>query len=80
MSVINTRKLRKIGNSRVVTVPEEVIKELKISDGQKISFNIDNGKVIIEAVDNGNQGTDILSIAERVSNQYNQALQELVDR
>lgn len=80
MSVINTRKLRKIGNSRVVTVPEEVIKELKISDGQKISFNIDNGKVIIEAVDNGNKGTDILSIAERVSNQYNQALQELVDR
>lgn len=80
MSVINTRKLRKIGNSRVVTVPEEVIKELKISDGQKISFNIDNGKVIIEAVDNGNQVTDILSIAERVSNQYNQALQELVDR
>ncbi|MFI3547153.1 AbrB/MazE/SpoVT family DNA-binding domain-containing protein [Mammaliicoccus sciuri] len=80
MSVINTRKLRKIGNSRVVTVPEEVIKELKISDGQKISFNIDNGKVIIEAVDNGGQGTDILSIAERVSNQYNQALKELVDR
>lgn len=61
-------------------MPEEVIKELKISDGQKISFNINNGKIIMEAIDNGDQSTDILSIAEHVSDQYNQALQELVDR
>lgn len=80
MSVVSTRKLRKIGNSRVVTVPEEVIQALKISEGQKIAFNIDNDKIIIEAVDRSNQEMDILSIADRISHQYDESLKELIDR
>lgn len=80
MTVTNSRKLRKIGNSRVVTVPEEVIQALSIDVGQKIIFNIDNGKVVIEAEEPIEQERDILSIAESVSRQYDQALKELVDR
>ncbi|HDV5977436.1 hypothetical protein PF233_13280 [Staphylococcus pseudintermedius] len=83
MPIINTRKLRKIGNSKVLTIPNEVLKTLDIHEGQKIAFNIENGQVVLEAVktDNtDNKEIDILSMAEQVSNQYDIALKELVNR
>lgn len=80
MSINYTSKIRKIGNCKVVTVPEEVIQALKIEVGQNIIFKIENGKVVIEAEEPIEQERDILSIAESVSHQYDQALKELVDR
>jgi putative addiction module antidote len=80
MTVINTRKLRKIGNSKVLTIPEEVIQTLNVNEGQKIAFNIDNGQVLLEAVKTDNKEMDILSMADQVSNQYGNALKGLVNR
>ncbi|PCF39791.1 AbrB/MazE/SpoVT family DNA-binding domain-containing protein [Staphylococcus delphini] len=80
MPIINTRKLRKIGNSKVLTIPDEVLKTLDIHEGQKIAFNIENGQVVLEAVKTDNKEVDILSMAEQVSNQYDRALKELVNR
>lgn len=78
MTVINTRKLRKIGNSKVltITIPEEVIQTLNVNEGQKIAFNIDNGQVLLT----DNKEMDILSMADQVSNQYGNALKGLVNR
>lgn len=80
MAVINTRKLRKIGNSKVLTIPEEIIDTLEINEGQKIAFNIENGKVVLEAVNSEIKEMDILSMADQVSNQYDSALKDLVNR
>ncbi|QLK85487.1 AbrB/MazE/SpoVT family DNA-binding domain-containing protein [Staphylococcus sp. 17KM0847] len=80
MPIINIRKLRKIGNSKVLTIPDEVLKTLDIHEGQKIAFNIENGQVVLEAVKTDNKELDILSMAEQVSNQYDKALKELVNR
>lgn len=80
MTVINTRKLRKIGNSKVLTIPEEVIQTLNVNEGQKIAFNIDNGQVVLEAVNIDSKEMDILSVAEQVSNQYDTALKDLVNK
>lgn len=80
MTVINTRKLRKIGNSKVLTIPEEVIQALNINEGQKIAFNVEDGQVVLEAVKTENKEMDILSMADQVSDQYDNALKDLVNR
>lgn len=80
MAVINTRKLRKIGNSKVVTIPDEVLKALDINEGQKIAFNVQNGQVLLEAVKTDSKDMDILRMADQVSNQYDRALKDLVNR
>lgn len=80
MTVINTRKLRKIGNSKVLTIPEEAIKALDVEEGQSIAFNVANGQVVLEAVKVDDNERDILNIANQVSQQYDSALKDLVNR
>ncbi|RIN84024.1 AbrB/MazE/SpoVT family DNA-binding domain-containing protein [Mammaliicoccus sciuri] len=80
MSINYTSEIRKVGNCKVVTLPEEVIQALSIDVGQNIIFNIENGKVVIEAVNTLDEERNILSIVRNVSRQYDQALKKLVDR
>ena len=48
LQMITTRKLRKAGNSSVVSVPTEVIAALGISNGDNLKFNVKDNKVTIE--------------------------------
>jgi putative addiction module antidote len=75
MAEIYIRKLRKYGNSKVLTVPDEVIQALNADVGQEIAFVMSNGTVRLEAA-----STDILNIANEVADQYNNALNDLVNR
>lgn len=82
MAITSTRKVRKIGSSNVVTVPKEILDQLNVREGEKLGFNVDNGKVSIEAVNTQAESkeADILSMAEEVSNQYDNAFKDLVHR
>lgn len=81
MAITSTRKVRKIGASNVVTLPKEILDQLNIHDGEKLAFNVENGKVSIEAVKTVEpKKADILSMAEEISNQYDKAFKELVNR
>ncbi|WP_150879481.1 AbrB/MazE/SpoVT family DNA-binding domain-containing protein [Staphylococcus aureus] len=82
MAITSTRKVRKIGSSNVVTVPKEILDQLNVREGEKLGFNVDNGKVSIEAVNTQAESkeVDILSMAEQVSNQYDKAFKDLVHR
>lgn len=82
MAITSTRKVRKIGSSNVVTVPKEILDQLNVREGEKLGFNVDNGKVSIEAVNTQKESkeADILSMAEEVSNQYDKAFKDLVHR
>lgn len=82
MAITSTRKVRKIGSSNVVTVPKEILDQLNVREGEKLGFNVDNGKVSIEAVNTQAESkeADILSMAEEVSNQYDKAFKDLVHR
>lgn len=82
MAITSTRKVRKIGSSNVVTVPKEILDQLNVREGEKLVFNVDNGKVSIEAVNTQAESkeVDILSMAEQVSNQYDKAFKDLVHR
>lgn len=81
MAITSTRKVRKIGASNVVTLPKEILDQLNIHEGEKLAFNVDNGKVSIEAVKTEEpKEADILSMAEEISNQYDEAFKGLVNR
>ncbi|MDK7284467.1 AbrB/MazE/SpoVT family DNA-binding domain-containing protein [Staphylococcus pettenkoferi] len=80
MAVTSTRKLRRLGDSRVLTIPEEVIEELDVQEGQKVAFRIENGKVMIEAVDIERDELEILEIANDITQQYDQVFKDLVER
>lgn len=81
MAITSTRKVRKIGASNVVTLPKEILDQLNLHEGEKLAFNVENGKVSIEAVKTIEpKEADILSMAEEISNQYDKAFKELVNR
>ncbi|RIL61710.1 hypothetical protein BUY70_01490 [Staphylococcus epidermidis] len=81
MTVVHTRKLRKSGNSNILTISKEVIKALDVVEDQFIAFNIVNGRVVLEAVKTTDDNErDILSIANQISKQYDSAFKDLVNR
>lgn len=81
MMVVHTRKLRKSGNSNILTIPKEVIKALDVVEGQFIAFNVVNGRVVLEAVKTTDDNErDILSIANQISKKYDSAFKDLVNR
>lgn len=81
MTVVHTRKLRKSGNSNILTIPKEVIKALDVVEGQPIAFNVVNGKIVLEAVKTTDDNErDILSIANQISEKYDSAFKDLVNR
>ncbi|SUM53506.1 phage protein [Staphylococcus epidermidis] len=81
MAITSTRKVRKIGTSNVVTLPKEILDQLNIHEGEKLAFNVENGKVSIEAVKKIEpKEADILNMAEEISNQYDKAFKDLVNR
>lgn len=82
MSVNETRKIRRLGASQIVTLPYGILNKLNIREGEKVGFSIENGKIVIEKLQNEECYTseDILNIAERMSEKYDETLKELVDK
>ena len=73
--MITTRKLRKAGNSSVVSVPTEVIAALGISNGDNLKFNVKDNKVTIEK----EKRTRSFKLLDETFTEYNQALKRMVD-
>lgn len=78
------RKVTKIGNSLGVTIPQEVLEHLGISQGDVVHFAIENGQVIIRKKANLRlpKGIDeeFLEQMNDMINEYDQTFKNLVDR
>ncbi|WP_261008365.1 AbrB/MazE/SpoVT family DNA-binding domain-containing protein [Staphylococcus haemolyticus] len=77
LQMITTRKLRRAGNSSVVSVPTEVITALRMSDGDNLKFNIEDNKVTIEK--EVSEDEEFYRMLDETFAEYNQALRKLVD-
>jgi len=75
--MITTRKLRKAGNSSVVSVPTEVIAALGISNGDNLKFNVKDSKVTIEK--EVREDEEFFKLLDETFTEYNQALKRMVD-
>jgi len=80
MAVIEVeRKITKIGNSLGVTLPQEVLKHLKIKHGDEIKFNLeDNGNVSVRKFTPIDE--DFLDGFKYAFENYDDALSNLADR
>lgn len=77
LQMITTRKLRKAGNSSVVSVPTEVIAALGISNGDNLKFNVKDNKVTIEK--EVREDEEFFKLLDETFTEYNQALKRMVD-
>ncbi|MCI2919792.1 addiction module antitoxin [Staphylococcus hominis] len=77
LQMVATRKLRRAGNSSVVSVPTEVITALRMSDGDNLKFNIEDNKVTIEK--EVSEDEEFYRMLDETFAEYNQALRKMVD-
>ncbi|MCH5585977.1 AbrB/MazE/SpoVT family DNA-binding domain-containing protein [Shimazuella sp. AN120528] len=66
------RKVTKIGNSLGITLPAEVLQHLKIKQGDKIVFNLEQGKVSFQK----NHGVNMEEF-EDINQEFIEGMKEL---
>ena len=67
------RKLRKVGDSLVISLPCEVIEALKIDNNENIQFVIEDDKVILQKENN----KDFSILLDETFFKYDEALRKL---
>ena len=75
--MVTTRKLRRAGNSSVVSIPTEVITALGVTNGDNLKFNVKNNQVTIEK--EVNEDEEFYRMLDETFDKYDQALRKLVD-
>lgn len=75
--MVTTRKLRRAGNSSVVSIPTEVIAALGVTNGDNLKFNVKNNQVTIEK--EVNEDEEFYRMLDETFDKYDQALRKLVD-
>lgn len=82
MTFKNTRTVRPLEATQIVTLPNEVLQRLYISERQQLEFNIEGEKIPIEKAPNEDSydNKDILNIAEKMTERYGETFKKLVDR
>ena len=74
--MITTRKLRRAGNSSVVSVPTEVIEALGVTNGDNLKFNVKNNQVTIEK--EVSEDEEFYRMLDETFAEYDQALKRMV--
>ncbi|MDS0981523.1 addiction module antitoxin [Staphylococcus hominis] len=69
------RKLRKMGDSLVISLPCEVIEVLKIDNNENIQFVIEDDKVILQK--ENNKDKDFSKLLDETFFKYDEALRKL---
>jgi antitoxin component of MazEF toxin-antitoxin module len=73
-----TRKIRRVGNSLMVPLPPETLRESGMQEGMEVSISSSPGRVEIEPVDAA--PCDLVEFAARFTDRYRAALAELAER
>ena len=82
MTFKNTRTVRPLEATQIVTLPNEVLQRLNICERKQLRFNVEDEKIPIEKAPNEDSydNKDILNIAEKMTERYGETFKKLVDR
>ena len=69
------RNLRRVGNSTMVPIPPELLREAGLSVGQEVTIRSERGRIAIEPVEG--PLPDLIAFAARFTEQYREALHQL---
>ncbi|WP_326515256.1 AbrB/MazE/SpoVT family DNA-binding domain-containing protein [Staphylococcus hominis] len=73
--MITSRKVRRAGNSLVVSIPNEVLEALDIKEGNNVQFNIKDNQVYLEK--EVNEQERFYKLLEETMNDYHEALDRI---
>ncbi|MDS3884563.1 AbrB/MazE/SpoVT family DNA-binding domain-containing protein [Staphylococcus hominis] len=73
--MITSRKVRRAGNSLVVSIPNEVLEALDIKEGNNVQFNIKDNQVYLEK--EVNEQERFYKLLEETMNDYHEALERI---
>ena len=74
------RKVRKSGNSVIVTLPESILKELNVEKGDTVSFEVEEGVVKLKKAPVPVVKDDILSLMEEIYKENEETFRVLVEK
>ncbi len=77
---IEARKVRKIGNSYVVTLPPSILAELNLAEGDEVNFIKDGEKVNINKRENISIDEDFLKLVDDIYQEHKETFERLADR
>lgn len=80
MEILNVKKIRKVGNSSVITIPKNVMEAINIHEGDAVEFIEEDNKIWLKPSKSINEHDDILKLADEISNKYDDVFKGLVDR
>lgn len=69
--------VRKVGNSKGVILPQEVLKQLSVNEGDCFKVTVEHGKIILEPFDQDFK--EQLELADRFMSRYETALTKLAE-
>lgn len=80
-----TRKAKKTGNSIQATIPADIAKYLNIGEGDIILYKVNSkGEILLKKKETVSEkmgvNEEFLSILQEGMSEYNEALEDLVDR
>lgn len=72
------RKLRKTGNSTVVSIPKSILETLKADEGDNLEFVADGDSVVIRKQEDSQK--EILDLSNEMFAKYDKTMRDLVER
>lgn len=72
------RKIRKTGNSTVVSIPKEILERLNASEGDNLEFITEKNAITIQKKKDSEQ--EILNISNEMFEKYDKTMRDLVNR
>lgn len=76
--MIIRRKLRKTGNSTVVSIPKDILKKLNAGEGDNLEFVIEGEAVVIRKEEDSQK--NILTLSNEMFEKYDKTMRDLVER
>lgn len=83
MKIIETKKTRKVGNSLVVTLSNEVQEALDIKENDNLVFQLnDNNELVLKSAEQSNEvpQDEFVKLMKQVSKEDFDAFRKLVER
>jgi putative addiction module antidote len=77
---IEARKVRKTGNSYVVTLPPSILAELNLVEGDEVNFIKDGKKININKREDTSLDEDFLKLVDDIYQEHKETFEMLADR
>lgn len=78
MKILDTKKIRKVGNSSVVTLSKALLDKLNVEDDDTLVFIEHDGKIFIQSAIQKDK--DLNNMLEQLTDEHDEVFRKLVDR